>query len=373
MSLFRKNALDSLNTPEQLNQPMQLLRPSYWTVIVALLGFSLSLLAWSIFGRLPVRITGQGVLIRSESLQRIQSESAGRIAALDARVGDCISQGAALARIESTQQDLDRQKAVTQLQLLISQDVREDALAAVRERQLQQQLNRVQGLARSGAISQDDLAQRQQQLSSTRLELESRNNQRQQQIQEQRDQVRILEHSIKATAIIRAPRGGCVVDRQVKLGEVVQVGSTLFELESGRSSDALQSLAFFTPGDGKRLKAGQKVQITPATTKAQRHGGIEGRILQIRSLPVSEEAVASRLGNPAWLKALNGKTEGPLIEVLTSLQRRPSTVSGYDWGAGDGPNLKLTSGTPTSVRVLVEERRPISYVIPLLRDLSGIY
>jgi len=59
--------------------------------------------------------------------------------------------------------------------------------------------------------------------------------------------------------------------------------------------------------------------------------------------------------------------------VLTSLQRKPSTLSGYDWGGGSGPNLKLSSGTPTSVRVLVEERRPISYVIPLLRDLSGIY
>lgn len=373
MSLFRKNALDALNTPEQLDQPMQLLRPSYWTMIVALLGFSTSLLVWSIFGRLPVRITGQGVLIRSESLQRIQSESAGRIAALEVSVGDCISQGATLARIESTQQNLDRQKAATQLQLLLSQDAREDTLSAVRERELQQQLGRVQGLARSGAISQDDLAQRQQQLTSTRLELENRNNQRQQQIQEQRNQIRNLEQSITAMAIVRAPRGGCVVDRQVKLGEVVQVGSTLIELESASRNEALQSLAFFAPGDGKRLKPGQRVQITPASTKAQRHGGIEGRILQIGSLPVSEEAVTSRLGNPAWLKALSGKTEGPLIEVLTSLPRKTSTVSGYDWGGGGGPNLKLTPGTPTSVRVLVEERRPISYVIPLLRDLSGIY
>jgi hypothetical protein len=48
-------------------------------------------------------------------------------------------------------------------------------------------------------------------------------------------------------------------------------------------------------------------------------------------------------------------------------------VSGYDWGGGPGPDLQLTAGTPTEVRVLVEERRPISYVIPILRDLTGIY
>ena len=38
-----------------------------------------------------------------------------------------------------------------------------------------------------------------------------------------------------------------------------------------------------------------------------------------------------------------------------------------------GPNLNLSSGTTTSISVIVEERAPISYVIPLLRNMSGIY
>jgi HlyD family secretion protein len=79
MSLFRKNALDALNTPEQLDQPMQLLRPSYWTLLISLLVFSTSLLLWSILGRLPVRINGQGVLLRTESLQDIQSGTTGHL------------------------------------------------------------------------------------------------------------------------------------------------------------------------------------------------------------------------------------------------------------------------------------------------------
>lgn len=373
MSLFRKNALDALNSPEQLDQPLQLLRPSYWTLLLALLGFSTSLLLWSIFGRLPVRISGQGLLIRADSVQRIQSETAGRVQQLMARVGDCVAQGAPLAQLTSVQQELERQKASSQLQLLIAQDSREDQLAALREAELQEQVARVQALARSGAISRDDLSQRQQQLSSARVELEGRNSQRQQQIQEQRNQMRVLDQAMQRTAIVRAPRAGCVIDRQVKLGEVAQPGSTLFELESTGGSAALQSLAFFAPGDGKRLRSGQRVQITPATTKAQRHGGIEGTIVSVRPLPVSEEAVISRLGNPAWIKTIKPQADGPLIEVLTSLRTNPRTPSGYDWGGGQGPDLQLSAGTPTSVRVLVEERRPISYVIPLLRDLSGIY
>ena len=373
MSFFRKQALDALKSPEQLDQPMQLLRPGYWALLLSLLGFSLSIVLWAIFGKLPVRISGQGVLIRAESLQQIQSELPGRVEELKVNVGDCIAKGAPLARLDSVQQELDRQRAINQLQLLINQDRREDALAHHREDELQQQISRVQGLARSGAISVDDLAQREQELSGTRIDLETRDNQRQQQIQDQRNLIHNLEESMQRTAIVIAPRAGCVVDRHVKLGEVVQAGSTLFELESSQANDSLQSLAFFAPGDGKRLMPGQRVQITPASTKAQRHGGIEGRILQVQQLPVNEEAVINRLGNPSWMKALSGKSDGPLIQALTSLRRNPATYSGYDWGSGSGPNLKLSAGTPTSVRVLVEERRPISYVIPILRDLSGIY
>ena len=373
MSLFRKKALDALNNPEQLDQPMQLLRPSYWILLLSLLGFSLSIVVWAIVGRLPVRISGQGVLIRTESVQRIQSELPGRVEELMVNVGDCVDKGAPLARLDSVQQELDRTKAINQLSLLINQDRNEDNLSRLRERELQLQISRVQGLARSGAISIDDLAHRQQQLTTTKLDLEARDNQRQQQIQEQRNLIRNLNESMRRTAIVVAPRAGCVIDRHLKIGEVVQAGGTLFELEGDQQDSGLQSLAFFAPGDGKRLKPGQRVQITPASTKAQRHGGIEGRILQVQVLPVNDEAVISRLGNPSWLKALSGKTEGPLIQVLTTLQRNPTTYSGYDWGSGSGPSLKLSAGTPTSVRVLVEERRPISYVIPILRDLSGIY
>ena len=61
------------------------------------------------------------------------------------------------------------------------------------------------------------------------------------------------------------------------------------------------------------------------------------------------------------------------MEVQTRLRRNPNNVRGFVWGGGAGPQLRLTSGTPTEVRVLVEQRQPIGYLVPILRDLSGIY
>jgi formyl-CoA transferase len=89
------------------------------------------------------------------------------------------------------------------------------------------------------------------------------------------------------------------------------------------------------------------------------------------------------IGHPEWIAHADYATPAlrrkhrdalnALIEAVTSLQRDPRTRNGYDWGGGLGPDLRLSPGTGTDVSVLVEWRQPISYLIPLLRDVSGIY
>jgi len=145
------------------------------------------------------------------------------------------------------------------------------------------------------------------------------------------------------------------------------------ELNTNPSGSSLVSLAFFPAKDAKRIKVGQSVQVTPNTTNAQRHGAIQGTVVSVQALPVSDEALLNRLGSSSLVKSLTAESQGPLLEVHTRLQHNPNNVSGYDWGGGAGPQLRLTSGTPTEVRVLVEQRQPISYLVPILRDLSGIY
>ncbi|QNI59527.1 NHLM bacteriocin system secretion protein [Synechococcus sp. BIOS-U3-1] len=373
MSLFRKNALDALSSPEKLDQPLRLLRPGQWLLLLSLGGFCLTIGLWSVFGRLPVRISGKGVLIRSNSLTVVQSETAGRILELNNAIGDCVKRGKLMARIDPVTQEMSRKEAEIQLEQLISQDLEEDALGAIRVRQQKAQIARIEKLARSGGIPLDDLARQQRELSSLIYSLASQNGQRQQHIKQQQARIKARSEEINRIAQIRAPINGCVIDRNVHRGEVVQPASTLFTLDAGGRQSSLESLAFFSPGDGKRLKAGQRVRISPSSTKRQRHGGIEGQVLSIRRLPVNDQALIKRLGLESLLDAVRQQPKGPLIEVKTSLKRDPSTISGYDWGGGPGPAIEISTGTPTEVRVLVEERRPISYVIPILRDLTGVY
>jgi HlyD family secretion protein len=65
--------------------------------------------------------------------------------------------------------------------------------------------------------------------------------------------------------------------------------------------------------------------------------------------------------------------DGAYIEVTTQLETDPSTFSGYRWSSSRGPQLKMTSGVTTISRVSVESRAPITYLIPILRESSGVY
>ncbi len=60
-SLFRAAALDRLSSPEQLDERLQIVPPRTWLAFLALAGLLLAAGAWSVFARIPVRVSGEGV------------------------------------------------------------------------------------------------------------------------------------------------------------------------------------------------------------------------------------------------------------------------------------------------------------------------
>lgn len=376
MALFRDKALQALSNPEQLDQPLQLIRPAYWSLLIGLLAFSACLVAWLLLGRLPVRVEGKGILLRPGTLQKVQTESGGSILSLEAKVGDCVAKGAALATIDPVELRLKAREHQRTLAELRRQDSQENREVDRLFESAKADLAGLEPYRDQGIISKQTFIAKEQQLQSLRVEKIMARNQRTQAMLSEEEALKTVVAEIQRNGTVRAPAAGCIMDELVHRGQVVTAGANLFDLEKRDGNQNLRSLAFFPARDGKRLKVGQPVRITPTTTRAQRHGGIQGRIVGVRQLPVSRDALLNRFGNPNLVDAiLAGQSEPgePLIEVETSLQRSSSTFSGYAWSGGGGPALPITAGTPTQVSVMVESRQPIGYLIPMLRDLSGIY
>ena len=127
------------------------------------------------------------------------------------------------------------------------------------------------------------------------------------------------------------------------------------------------SVNYFAVADGKKIQPEMKVLITPDTVKRTRYGGIVGEITEVSPFSVTSETAASVVGNPEVVQKIIG-SEGGKVEVIAQLIRDSDTFSGYKWSSSEGPELEISPGTTTTVRVIVEERSPITFVLPILRE-----
>jgi NHLM bacteriocin system secretion protein len=306
----------------------------------------------------------------------VQSPSGGPLQQILVREGECVQAGQPLARIDLVPLRGSIEAAERRLRQLRSENDLA-TLQAGRERALAaSDLQRLLPFRGSGAIAEETFIEKERQLQRIDSQQLAEAQQRRQGINDEALALARQQREYQRSALVLSPVAGCLVEQLVQPGAVVNPGTTLFSLDRRDRRQELVSLAYFASQDGKRLKPGQIVRITPTTTKAQRHGGIRGRILSLRPLPVSREGLRQRLGLESLVQTVQPAGSAgnePLIEAVTSLQRDPATRSGYHWGGGPGPDLRLTPGTGTEVSVLVEHRQPISYVIPLLRDITGIY
>ena len=373
MSLFRKKALDALSTPENLREPMRLLSPSLWVTLISLIGFGGYILFWSVFGALPIRVKGRGILYSPNSMYISQPEVPARIKNILVDVGDCISKNTILAELDVYKLELAKNQIKSTLDKLISDSDFENRLESAQLELKESKYNRYAQLKSNDAISKMKFEEIALDFRTLKAQLIKQKIRREQSILSKELELEKLNNQITKSSLITSKVDGCIVGSNIKLGQVVNPGDRVFEIRSEFESSSLTSYAFLPTKDVKRLKIGQPVKITPTTIKKQRHGGITGTILTINPLPISKEDLFTKFANDSIVSKIHNSKSEPVIQITTTLDKDKDSISGYDWGGGKGPNLNLTSGTMTDISVIVEKRKPITYVIPLLRDLTGIY
>jgi HlyD family secretion protein len=191
------------------------------------------------------------------------------------------------------------------------------------------------------------------------------------QIAELQREIAKLDTQIGNSSQIISPYSGRVLEVSQRPGEVVTAGGRLATIEVENSSKDLAGISYFTVAEGKKIQPGMSIQLTPQTVKRERFGGILGKVTAVSDFPITSETVAHEIGNIDLANGLAKKRDG-LIQVTAQLEPDPKTASGYQWSSSTGPAGKITPGTTTIVRVKVEERAPITFVLPILRSVSGL-
>lgn len=474
-NLFRKESLERLSTPEQLDQMTQIIGPKTWiplTTLGVLIGIGV---AWGIFGRIPITVSGEGVLIHPRKMVQLQSPAAnGQLITLVIQEGSTVKKGdvigtidqpelqkqlqqqrAKLAELQAQSQDsktlqaqrTDQEKRTIQLQRLTIQQQILDARALTpvlqdkglislnkQRESLQQRLKTSQDLApvlkqrlesrrkllQEQVITDDVFLQAEQQyldslsqirdleaqlkeldiretetrrsylqnlstissLEAQLQELDSRERAldqqdfeavtgRQNQINEAQRTISQLTLELNNQSKIVSPYTGKVVEVAVMPGQLLAAGTRIGSIAAEDPESPLVGVTYFSVADGKKIKPGMQIQITPQTVKRERFGGIVGNVTSVSAFPVTQEAAVNLLGNAELAKGLSSK--GPQMEVMAKLKGERDNTSRYAWSSSKGPELGITSGTTTTARVVVEERAPITFVFPILRSFTGIY
>lgn len=431
--LFRSEALERLSSPDNLERLMPVAGALDW-LLIAVTGFLLAcVVVWSIIGRVPTIAAGRGVILRPRQVMQAQTTLGGRILSLRVRAGDHVRQGDLIASIDQSDivkridenrrnvaalEDQDRRRtAAAQLQteLQTQQDATEraglesqrralnksladaTALRPVLEAHAQSERNLVKehllGFAaqelvdaeskvRDNEANIQDYTLRLGQIDGQLRQIETRSASlskqfldesltRRNEIEQVRRNIALDEFQVREDGRIRSEYTGRVAEVMAATGEVMPAGGKLLTLEVENPGDGLVSISYFPVRDGKKIQPGMRIQVTPDTVERERFGGILGTVISVSPIPVTREGATSTIGNAEVVQSL--MPEGGYIEVRARLETDPSTVSGYRWSSSRGPAMKITSGLTHSTRVTVEGRAPVTYFLPILREISGVY
>ncbi|MTI83405.1 MAG: NHLP bacteriocin system secretion protein [Firmicutes bacterium] len=100
--VFRKVSLDRLSSPEELDQRLTVTSPVGWLACLAVALLILTGLIWGIFGKIPDKAVGEGIIISSGGIARVIHHADGQITDVSVQDGDYVEKGDVIARVEQT-------------------------------------------------------------------------------------------------------------------------------------------------------------------------------------------------------------------------------------------------------------------------------
>ncbi|MEM9664970.1 MAG: NHLP bacteriocin system secretion protein [Bacteroidota bacterium] len=415
--VFRNASVERLSSPEQLDQLMRVTSAHTWVALLTLCGLLGLAVAWGFAGSVPTRVQAMGVLIKTGGVYDIVPLGSGPLTDISVRPGDVVREGQVIARIDQPQlvdqlkqarlrlddlQDRHRQlqafgseDAQLQAALTAQQDANLDQAIAGAEEQmdwLQEKIVNQEALYEQGLITRQAVLTTRQQLQSTQeraedlrserkqlsIRLLSQDNQRRQDLLASRMQISELEQEIAQltdqldlATQVTSPYTGRILEVMAEVGSLVGQGRPIMRLDRiGDDVQNLEAVLYIPSQDGKRIKPGMRVQVSPTTVRREEHGSMQARVTQVSDFPATPEGMARVLKNQQLVRVMSDG--GAPYETYASLELDPSTLSGFKWSSSTGPDQQIQSGTIASATIIVEERRPAELVLPFLRKFLGM-
>lgn len=426
--LFRQASLDKLSSPEQLDRLVRLTSGRSWMGIAFFAIILSSITVWGITGTIPKKYNGQGILMSSGGTTAIQSPISGVLSDASIERGDYVHFGDVVARIdqrdvvkkiEDLEKELDIVKVQTNVEygrqidehtveiekqkgeikkqdLIIADSMLEVENAKTVLDRARETFEKKHVLYEGGAVPESErddsesvviaaereyevalAAHAQNQRNKDYLEwglvqLENKKQSIEQELESHEDvkliikQIERYKEELTQSDIISHVEGK-VLRANVKRDNVIQAGQSVATiLQKGTGVNDTTVLFYLPIEQGKALKAGMKVNVYPSIYNRQEYGHMQAIVTDVSDYAVSTEEIIETLGNEELVKKF--AQTGVLVEVKGNLIKDEKTASGFYWSSRRGRQVDIGEGVTCDVSVTVEESRPVSLVIPILRS-----
>ncbi len=173
----------------------------------------------------------------------------------------------------------------------------------------------------------------------------------------------IAQQNLEPTPV-RSPYTGRIVELKVDNGSQVERGTLLLSvegLEPGGRVD-LEAVIYVAAAEGKKIRPGMEVQVSPSTVRREEYGFMLGQVASVGQFPATAQGMLRVLGNPELVKTWGANAP---IEVHVTLLADAKNTSGYAWSSRAGPPTRVESGTLCNAWITLDQRRPLSLVLPL--------
>ena len=415
--MFRNAALERLNSPEQLDQRIGLIPPAMRLLAASMAVIIVAALVWGVFGSVPTRSRGIGVLLANRTGNfAVSAVSPGLVLEMFVKPGDHVMAGAdiasieqkllsaqignAMAQVERLEGNLAKLKAANAAQIRQSEETASRQQSAidgqmtaneVRYNRLRELVAGYEALRAKGMIPQSELLARQEQYDQTGLELANGRakkveieattqkkrddladveREKQEEIDLKKAEVDELRVQMMVGSIVTAAIGGEILEVRVGRGDVLTAGAVLATIGPGGEAGGDEMLVVLEGERRKRVAVGMAARVVPDGTKKEEYGSMQGRVVAVSEGEVSNEHVEQILQNAQLTKRLIGDGSGLLARV--ELVPSKTNPSGFAWWTGAGPPYRITPGTVANLDIIIDQVRPISLVIPALRKLLSI-
>jgi multidrug efflux pump subunit AcrA (membrane-fusion protein) len=101
-TLFRKEAMDKMMSPDELDLLMRVTDPRGWLALIALLALVAAAVVWGVFGSVPIEVgSDKGILLHSGARHEVASQVSGLVTEVSVKVGDDVKEGQVIATVRT--------------------------------------------------------------------------------------------------------------------------------------------------------------------------------------------------------------------------------------------------------------------------------